>query len=131
MGPLRLYARYAAVSIRSQMQYRASFIMLSLSTFAITGVEFVAIWVMFDRFGSLQGWRLAEVALFYGTINAAFAIAESTARGFDTFSELIKHACDGCCFSPRLSVLVQPRLHAKPILQGPVGLYRVSREGGP
>lgn len=90
MGPLRLYGRYAALSIRGQMQYRASFIMLSLSTFAITGVEFIAIWVMFARFGSLQGWRLAEVALFYGTINAAFAIAESTARGFDTFSDLIK-----------------------------------------
>ena len=100
MNSLRLYGRYAAVSLRGQMQYRASFIMLTLSTFAITGAEFVAVVILFDRFGSLQGWRLAEVAMFYGAVNAAFAIAESTARGFDTFAEPIKGGgFDAVCFT--------------------------------
>jgi ABC-2 type transport system permease protein len=38
---LQLYGRYIAVSLRSQMQYRASFIMLSLGQFMATGIEFI------------------------------------------------------------------------------------------
>jgi len=87
---LRLYWQYTLASIRSQMQYRASFIMLSLGHFIATGTEFVALWALFDRFGSIAGWTLPEVALFYGLGNIAFAIAEGMARGFDVFATLVK-----------------------------------------
>ena len=40
---LRLYLHYLSQSVRSQMQYRASFIMLSFGHFLTTGVEFLAI----------------------------------------------------------------------------------------
>jgi len=102
------------------MQYRASFIMLTLSTFAITGAEFVAVWVLFDRFGSLQGWRLAEVAMFYGAVNAAFAIAESSARGFDTFAELIK----GGGFD---TILLRPRSAALQVAARELHAVRIGR----
>ena len=72
------------------MQYRASFAMLTLGQFAITGIDFLGIWAMFTRFGSLRGWLLAEVALFYGTVQVAFALGEAFGRGFDTFSNLVK-----------------------------------------
>jgi ABC-type uncharacterized transport system permease subunit len=71
---LQLYGRYIAVSLRSQMQYRASFIMLSLGQFMATGIEFIGTLALFDRFGHLQGWRLEEVALFYGLISISFAL---------------------------------------------------------
>lgn len=48
------------------MQYRASFVMLSIGTFGVTFVEFVGILVRSERFGTLQGWRLPEVAFLYG-----------------------------------------------------------------
>ena len=120
MNSLRLYGRYAAVSLRGQMQYRASFIMLTLSTFAITGAEFVAVVILFDRFGSLQGWRLAEVAMFYGAVNAAFAIAESTARGLDTFAELIK----GGGFD---TILLRPRSAALQVAARELHAVRIGR----
>ena len=87
---LRLYGRYVMVSLRGQMQYRASFIMLSLGTFVSSGIEFVGVWVMFERFGQLRGWRLPEVALFYGMISLAFAFAEAATRGFDTFADMVR-----------------------------------------
>jgi ABC-2 type transport system permease protein len=87
---LRLYWRYVLVSIRGQMQYRASFLMLSAAMFFGSSLEFLAIWVMFDRFGALQGWSLAEAALLYGLVNVAFALAEGAARGFDEFSPLVR-----------------------------------------
>lgn len=83
MNALRLYLRYLGVSCRGQMQYRASFVMLTLGQFLMTGLEFVGVWVLFTRFGQIQGWTLPEVALFYGIINMAFALSDATSRGFD------------------------------------------------
>lgn len=87
---LKLYLRYIGISIRGQMQYRASFIMLSVGHLLVTGVEFAGIWVLFDRFGSLRGWTLSEVALFYGMANISFSIADALARGFDRLSDLVR-----------------------------------------
>jgi ABC-2 type transport system permease protein len=90
MDALRLYFRCIAISIRSQMQYRASFIMMTIGMFVLTATEILGICVLFDRFKTLRGWRLEEVALFYGMISIAFAISESVGRGFDTFDRMIK-----------------------------------------
>ena len=87
---IRLYWRYLGVSCRSQMQYRASFLMLSIGHFLITAAEFAGIWVLFDRFQRLRDWTLPEVALFYGLINTAFALADATSRGFDLFGSMVK-----------------------------------------
>ncbi|HVK04771.1 MAG TPA: ABC-2 family transporter protein [Armatimonadaceae bacterium] len=87
---LRLYGRYMAVSLRGQMQYRASFVLWSLGQFVGIAIEFLGIWALFDRFGSLRGWSLAEVALLFGMVNVAFALAESFGRGFDLFSSVVK-----------------------------------------
>ena len=95
---LGLYGRYIPVSFRSQMQYRACFIMLSLGHFAMTGLEFIGIWVLFERFQRIEGWALLEVALFYGITNMAFALADATSRGFDSFADYVKNAnLIGCC----------------------------------
>ena len=77
MTDLRLYFRYLGISVRSQMQYRASFVMMAVGHFLVTGIEVVGIWALFDRFGSLRGWTLAEVGLFYGLIHVAFALADA------------------------------------------------------
>ena len=87
---LYLYSRYIGVSIRSQMQYRASFVMLTLGTFLVTAVEFVGILILFERFKTLQGWSLPEVAFMYGLVNTAFTFADSGSRGFDTFAGMVK-----------------------------------------
>ena len=87
---LRLYFRYLGLSVRSQMQYRASFVMSAIGHGLITGIEFLGVLVLFQRFGSIRGWTLAEVALFYGIVNIAFAIADAVARGFDLFSRMLK-----------------------------------------
>ena len=75
LEPLSLYGRYVGVSVRSQMQYRASFVLQAFGQFGLTAIEFLGVWALFDRFGSLDDWSLPEVALFYGTINVSMAIA--------------------------------------------------------
>lgn len=103
---LRLYWAYTRASIRGQMAYRASFIMLTLGNFVATGIEFVALWALFGRFGQIAGWTLPEVALFYGLGNVAFAIAEGVGRGFDTFAALVKRGdFDRILLRPRSTLL--------------------------
>ncbi len=85
MEALRLYARYVGVSFRAQMQYRMSFLLNAVGQFLITVIEVAAIWALFDRFGNLPNWTLAEVCLFYGTVNISFALSDAVTPGFDYF----------------------------------------------
>lgn len=87
---LRLLGRYLGISIRGQMQYPASFWMLSMGQLIATGIEFLGVWALFERFGSLRGWSFPEVALFYGVVNVAFAFADAAGRGFDLFPRLVQ-----------------------------------------
>jgi len=87
---ISLYLRFVSVCLRSKMQYRASFILLSAGQFFSLLLEFLAIWALFARFGSLRGWSLPEIALFYGVTHGSFGVAEIVGRGFDTFSDMIK-----------------------------------------
>src|SRR5580765_6788695 len=87
MNALRLYGRYIATSIRSQRQYPVSFIATSIGAFASTITDFIGIWALFARFRHLEGWRFEEIALLYGVVSVAFALADSLTRGFDLFGE--------------------------------------------
>ena len=64
--------------------------MLSLGQLVATGVEFIGILVLFDRFGSLKGWSLYQVAFIYGVVNVSFAFADAASRGFDAFGSMVK-----------------------------------------
>ena len=87
---IRLYLHYISVSIRSQMQYRLSFALQTFGQVIVCGIDFLAIWAMFARFGTLRGWRLPEVALFYGMVNVAFSLGDATSRGFDVLPGIVR-----------------------------------------
>ncbi len=83
MHGITLFLRFAAASLRGQMRYPASTLMMALGSFLATGIEVVAVWALFDRFGAVQGWRMGEVAVFYGLVNMMFALASALGRGFE------------------------------------------------
>lgn len=91
MSGARLYLRYAAVSLRAQMLYPASFLMVTLAQFLIISGVLAAMWALFDRFGDVRGWGFADVALFFALANLTFAFADTVNRGFEALGpELIK-----------------------------------------
>ena len=104
---LALYTRMIGLSIRGQMQYRASFFLMSFGHFVTTGVEVLGIWVLFERFGGLTPWTLPQVAFFYGVVNISFAFTDALARGFDLFgAQFIKTGnFDRLLLRPRSTVL--------------------------
>jgi ABC-2 type transport system permease protein len=104
---LSLYGRMVGQSVRGQLQYRTSFVLLTLGTFIISGVEALGVWALFDRFGMLQSWTLAQVAFLYGMVNCVFAVTEGLARGFDIFGrDFVKTGeFDRVLLRPRSTVL--------------------------
>lgn len=117
---VRLYFRLIGINVRSQMQYRASFIMMTFGYFLVTAIEFLGIAILFSRFGTLQGWRIEEVAMFYGLINVGFALSEAFGRGFDKFDlQVIRGEFD--------RTLVRPRSTALQVLAHDFQLLRLGR----
>ena len=99
MNAFQLYRRYIGASLRAQMQYPGSFLMMAVGEFIVTFTEFVGVWALFRRFGQIRGWTFAEIALFYGTINISFAIADAISRGFDVFGpHFVKTGTSTACW---------------------------------
>ncbi|MBN2238499.1 MAG: ABC-2 family transporter protein [Dehalococcoidales bacterium] len=120
LNSLSLYFKLVAISIRSQMQYKASFLLMSFGNFLITFIEFIGVLVLFTRFGTLQGWELEEVAMFYGFINIGFALSQAFGRGFDQFQLQVIHGEFD-------RTLLRPRSTAYQVLAHDFELLRVGR----
>ena len=107
MNALSLLGRYMSASLRAQMQYPAGTILLAVGSFVATILDMVAIWVLFARFGAVDGWQFGDVAMFFGLISISFAIADFLSRGFDVLgTEFIKTGnFDRILLRPRTATL--------------------------
>ena len=86
---LRLYFSLMCAGLRSQMQYKASFIIRVIGHFLVTTSEFIAIVFIFNKFSHIKGWSLWEVGLLYGMTSISFALSEILGRGFHSFDRMI------------------------------------------
>lgn len=73
---LRTYRLVGGMWIRSTMTYRASFLMTVFGNFAVTGLEFVGILLMFSQVDRLGGYGLPEIAFLYGAAGTSFGLAD-------------------------------------------------------
>jgi ABC-2 type transport system permease protein len=129
-GSFHLYTRYLGISVQAQMQYRASFVMMSFGQFMISSMEFFALLVLFARFEHIQGWTIHEVSLLYGMANVSFAIADGFFRGFDRFGKYMVKVgeFDRILLRPRSTILQLPGeelllMRIGRILQGLAALF--------
>jgi ABC-2 type transport system permease protein len=107
MNAIRLLGRYMSASIRAQMQYPGNTILIAVGQFVATIIDLVSVWVLFDRFGAVDGWRFGDVAMFFGLVSISFAIADFLSRGFDVLgTEFIKTGnFDRILLRPRTATL--------------------------
>ncbi|MEK3886415.1 ABC transporter permease [Bacillus sp. FSL K6-3431] len=103
---MNLYFKYLQILFKSQMQYRTSFLLLSLGQFFIPLSVFAGLYFLFERFGQIKGWTFFEVALCFAVIHMAFSISECFARGFDAFSSLVRDGnFDRLLVRPRSTII--------------------------
>lgn len=87
---LALYRRLVGAQIRSEMQYRTSYVLRVIGSFLANIVDFAAVYVLLRRVPALAGWSLGEVALLYGMAAVCFSTAEMVVGSLDSFDELIR-----------------------------------------
>lgn len=85
-----MYFLLVGARIRSQMQYRISFIFDLLANFLSSFMDLAALIIIFTHTPALKGWNLVETALLFGLTNTSFALAEMIGGGFDLFQLLIR-----------------------------------------
>jgi ABC-2 type transport system permease protein len=103
---MKLYLRYILYLMKSELQYKASFIMTVITQFITPFALFAGIYFLFERFGSIKGWTRYEVFICYAVIGTCFSIAKCFARGFDKFASMIRTASfDRILVRPRGTIL--------------------------
>jgi ABC-2 type transport system permease protein len=81
---ISLYRRLIAVQLQSQLQYRVAFVAEVLISFFVVSLFFVSLVLVMQRFESIGGWRLGEVAFLYGLVEMGLRMAQMIFSGFDS-----------------------------------------------
>ena len=117
---MKLYFKYVGILLKSQMQYKASFIMTTLGQFLVSYTTFLGVYFMFSRFHSINGFAFSEILICFSIILMAFSITECFVRGFDMFPRLIQ--------SGNLDrILVRPRNEIFQVLTSNIDFSRIGR----
>jgi len=87
---VEIYLHLVGARIRSQLEYRASFVLSTLGSFLATFLDFLAIAVIFTHLPRLEGWSLHEVAFLYATSAISFSFTDLLVGHFDRIGEMIR-----------------------------------------
>ncbi|MBQ8316405.1 MAG: ABC-2 family transporter protein [Lachnospiraceae bacterium] len=87
---ISLYIRYAAVCVRSIMEYKLSFGLMIFGRCMIAFTEFLAIRFLFDGLTEIKGYTYGDVLLCFSVIHMSFTLSELIGNGFKTFSGIVK-----------------------------------------
>jgi len=102
MNHLTLYLKSCHMLMKSQWQYRTSFIIQTISQLIMMGTELLAVIFLINRYSSVGQWNGGEILFFFGIIITSFYITEAFGRGITNFSALIgKGELDTLLIRPR------------------------------
>lgn len=88
--PIFLWRRLVGAQIRSQLQYRASFVLDMTGAFLISFIDFLAVLVIFHNVPQLGTWTVHEVALLYAVSSISFALTDLTIGHLDQFPQKVR-----------------------------------------
>lgn len=78
------YLNILKIIIKANIQYKFNFFIGILNQFFVIFFEFLGVLSLFNKFGSLNNWKLTETFLLYGIINFSFSFSEVFFRGFES-----------------------------------------------
>ena len=87
---MKLYFRFFAIHIKSELAYPGSFLLSVLGRALYFAAILVGCVLITDRFGTVGGHSLDDILLCFGVILSAYSLAECFARGFDRFSAIVR-----------------------------------------
>ncbi len=117
---MKLYLRFFSMHLKSQMQYKVSFLLTALGQFLVSFTALLGIWFMFAQFNEVEGFSFQQVLLCFATVLMAFSLAECFGRGFDVFPRMISNGEFD-------RVLVRPRHEVFQVLASQIEFTRIGR----
>jgi ABC-2 type transport system permease protein len=86
---MRLYIRFFAMDIKSQMQYKLSFFLTTLGQFITSFMAFFGIYFMFSRFNAVEDFTYEQALLCFAVVTMAFSLGEMAGGGFAVFPRML------------------------------------------
>ena len=77
-------------SVRSQLSYRLSFALLTVTAMLATFMDFLVIAAIFTHLPRLGGWSLPEIGLLYGIAGVAFGVTDLCIGTLDSLPQMIR-----------------------------------------
>lgn len=68
------YLKMLKTNIRSQLQYKANFMMTSIANASLSALDFLLLGAILARFDHVKGWSLYEIGILYGVISCAMSL---------------------------------------------------------
>ncbi|NUR09468.1 MAG: transporter [Nocardioidaceae bacterium] len=97
----------AGMWVRVSWTYRASFLLMTLASVVITGIDFVAIMVMFTNVDSLGGFGLRDIAFLYGATAVCLGLADLVVGNVERLGRRIRLGSFDAMMVRPVGVLVQ------------------------
>jgi ABC-2 type transport system permease protein len=96
------------------MQYKTSFLFLTLGNFCMQFSTFLGVYFMFNIFNEVDGFTYSQVLLCFAVVIMAFSFAEMLGRGFDQLPRMLANGeFDRALVRPRSVIfqVVASRVH--------------------
>jgi len=83
---MKLYLNFIAMNLKSQMQYRLSFLLTTLGQFLTAFTMFFGLAFILEKVGAVDGFTQKQVFLCFAVVMMAFSLGEMCGGGLATFS---------------------------------------------
>lgn len=117
---MELYLKSILMDIKCKLQYKLSFILLTISTALNTFATFIGAVILLNKFGNIDGWTLNEILFTMGVAFFGFSITEMFGRGMDMFYKQVKQGLLD-------RILVRPRSITLQVLCSDFEPYKIGR----
>ena len=77
-------------AVRGALQYRADIVFTMIAGALYNGTGFLTVWVVLERFESIEGWGIADMALLYGMRLVAHGLWLVPFNQMDWFSDYVR-----------------------------------------
>lgn len=86
---MKLYLNYFAMNLKSQMQYKASFLLSSFGQFVTAFTAVLGVYFILSRFNNVEGFEYEHVLLCFAVVVMSFSIGEMFGGGFVVFPRIL------------------------------------------
>jgi len=87
---MKLMFKYMSMYLRSQLEYKSSFILSLIAQSLSTILSFFMVLILMGKFNFMDNYNIYHVILGISIVQFGFSFAECFGRGFDKFSLVVK-----------------------------------------